>query len=490
MKLFSALFMGALLLLQPVNALAQSVQSSGGLVIYQVQTGNATGAGYEYVSIFNNGDMPADVSNWCIQYVSASGSTQTPMGCFVPPTNTKLLLPSKTSATFASAELSNQAMFQPDVIIQSGMSATSGHIRLLDTSRQTVDTVGWGTATQPEGEAVAAHQTGKLLQRNWSSSGVLQDTQNNKTDFTNKDPVYELWDKIVEETLPEPPQLGPLLLTELYPDAPGTDAGSEYIELYNDTGEWLDLRNHYFALESGTKGKPLPEYRVPTEHHFALSDEMTGLTLPNTTATVYLKSPEGKTLASAQAYSNLDEGIAWALYDGGWHQTRKLTPGSDNIIDMSLQCPEGQALNVTTNECVPFTPDSLPITCKEGYELNPSTKRCRKIPASQPPKACDVGFVRNEETGRCKKLISELSPKPCPAGQERSLETGRCRKQKAATGSNGPPDVKDVTTPLVQSNLEWWLAGASGTGAAGYAAYEWRRDLLQKILIFKNKLGL
>jgi hypothetical protein len=69
-------------------------------------------------------------------------------------------------------------------------------------------------------------------------------------------------------------------------------------------------------------------------------------------------------------------------------------------------------------------------------------------------------------------------PKPCAAGQERNPETNRCRKI-AGAAAQAAVDVRDVAATSAGGVIGWWLAGIAGAGALGYAAFEWRQEILQ-----------
>ncbi len=462
----------------PVGASGQ-VARQNGVVIYQVQTGNAAGASHELVTLYNNSDKLIDVTNWCIIYASASDMTQTTLSCFIPPdTTTNILLKSHRMAVASTAEfLSSSPEFKSDITFASGIAGTSGHIKLLDKAKNTIDVVGWGTATKPEGVAVQTHPADKLLQRH-NVGQYAQDTDNNQADFFHAALESVATDGLIEEHVER--ETIPLTVTELLPDATGSDTGNEFIEIYNPNDVAVSLKE--YALQSGpsfSKTYNLPDIILESRKYIALTDTQTTLSLTNTSSSVRLVDSYGGVISETDSYLDPGEGAAWALLDGVWQLTYQPTPGAENISQPSKPCPEGQVRGVTgyCKSTGTFV-EGPPIPCKSDQERNPQTGRCKKIPTTL--LACKAGQARNPGTGRCRSILSSSrSVLPCKAGQQRSAETNRCRKIPQI---NKPANVKDVSSPILQNNAKWWFAGFASIGSVGYAVFEWRRDLWKLVL--------
>lgn len=126
-------------------------------------------------------------------------------------------------------------------------------------------------------------------------------------------------------------------ITELLPNPAGTgnDARDEFIELYNPNEADFDLTG--FALQTGIKS--LHVYKFPAgsnlpPHAFqAFYASITGLTLSNSGSQAKLLDPFGNSIAATDIYGTAKDGQAWALANGKWYWTTRLTPNAANIIN-------------------------------------------------------------------------------------------------------------------------------------------------------------
>lgn len=497
---------------QKVSAASDSV------MIYQIQTGASGGASQEYVSLYNNSSQPIDVTNWCVIYSSASDLSQSQLGCFSPPdVNTKIFLGGHKTATLASSDfLQANNVTEVDLVFSPGLSASSGHIKLLDANKTVIDKVGWGSAAGPESSGAAAHSTGAILQRVKISEQILQDLDNNSMDFYQTALALPSSGGVYEEYIQPESEEVSLAVTELLPDAIGADSGKEFIEIYNPSDQTVNLKNYMLQIGPNfSKSYSLPDILIQPKSYLALSDDQTGITLPNTSGSVRMVGPAGNNLSTTGSYEDPGEGVAWAFIGSSWQVTYRPTPNAGNILLASKPCPEGQVRSTETGYCrnAENKEEAGPASCRSDQERNPETNRCRKIASlagSLLP--CKAGQVRNPETGRCRSIASaaaakvpckpgqERNPetgrcrktvglaaaaKPCPAGQERNKETNRCRK--AASGLASKNKVKDVESPLVGNNIKWWVAGFSAMGSVGYAIYEWRREAFGILSMVKGR---
>lgn len=500
-------------------AVQKAYAANNQVVIFQVQTGAAASASQEYISIYNNGTEPADVSDWCVVYASASDATQTQLKCITPPNaSTKLMLPGHTYLTMATNEFLNAHQdYSADFVFSAGMSGTSGHIKLLDSSKAIIDKIGWGAAANSEGSSMPAHPIGKILQRLVESVDMLKDTGNNSNDFQVVDLGLIQPGNLYEENSPAEPNGAFPVITEIMPDAEGADVGKEFIELHNPRVTPIKLNGYTLQIGPAySKSYVLPDIIIEPSSYISFSDQQLGLVLPNTLASIRLLAPNGEVLSSSEAYDHPGEGISWALINDIWQATHSPTPSSENILLVAKPCPTGQVRSEITGYCKNSTgADTISeiTTCRADQERNPQTNRCRKITAlvaSLLPckkgqarsldtgrcrsiisaltgsQSCKPGQTRNPETKRCRNASSVVAKKPCPAGQERNVQTGRCRKTLAGTAKlNG---VKDVQTGLIANNAKWWAAGAAAAGSAGYAVYEWRREAWLLLEVIKSRI--
>lgn len=532
---------------EPLGALSNNI------VIYQLQTGSSSSATQEYISIKNKSLDPVDVTDWCVTKSSFTDLTQTQLGCLVPSElNIRLMLPPQGQISLATAEfIAVHNGFNPDIVFGSTLASTGGHIRIMNKSKQEIDKLGWGTAQNPENIPALVHSSGKILQRKVNIEYSLIDTDDNSLDFEQSDLTILPAISVYEEEIPvdlcpningfqiefpdgylldnigecridvcsniaqlqidipdgyfvdenETCQLVPLenatlIINELLPNVTSYDTGKEFIELYNPNSRAIRLNG--YALQVGpsfNKSYYLPDDDViEPEGYYSISDTVSKLVLPNTSASLRLVAPDGSIVSFSDLYLSPGENTAWALISATWQYTNQPTSGAQNVAsledpiesDVEVRtlgpCPTGQYRSPETNRCrlIQLMSSAL-VPCKAGQERNPETNRCRNVlGASTSLVPCKTGQERNPETNRCKN-ISTSNLVPCKAGQERNPDTNRCKN--VGISGDAIPKVQDIATPLTSSGFKWWIAIMAILTAIGYAIYEWRHDL--KNLIYK-----
>ncbi len=469
-----------------------------------------------------------------------------------PNNSVRLMLPAQGYVVAMSHELTTKQPvgYMKDISFAGGIlsgSSTGGTIRLIDASGMEIDKVGYGASAKPETSPALFtpnNVTNRSIQR--LGTALKQDTDNNLLDFTQfpitiyqQSAVYE--QAVITDQCPNTPQIDVnvpvgymkdidgncyedvcdnigglqkavpagyatagfeceivrLQLSELLPNVASTDTGKEYIELYNPTSTSVDTAG--YSVQLGSKIVKLTSFMLSPLSYVAFSDAETGLTLLNTEATVTLLDPEAAALDSTSYVSPLDD-HAWALIDGVWQYTDQPTRAAVNLPMTPAQsegettsdvvtaaCPAGKYRNPLTGRCKNIEANEL-TPCAADQERNPETNRCRSIFASTAGlTSCKAGQERNPETNRCRNVASAASAalKPCPANQERNPETNRCRKVVSVPDMSA---IKDQEAPQHATGSGWWIAALSVFGFGGYAAWEWRAEVLQamrKVLAMK-----
>lgn len=283
----------------------------------------------------------------------------------------------------------------------------------------------------------------------------------------------------------------PLQLTEILPNAIGSDTGNEFIEIYNPTNQTVDLS--YYSVKTGvdldkTYSFPIGSTIGPGEYR-SFSDSAMKFTLLNTSSRVVLIAASGSTAGDTGIYDTPGDGESWALINGAWQYTNQPTPGATNkpsVVTESevdatdvvgVPCPTGKYRNPLTGRCRTVVSDaSVLATCDADQYRNPETGRCRKI-ATTMLAPCKDNQYRSEETNRCRTIVAASATKPCKDNQYRSEETGRCRNMPAASvpeAAFAVQTIKDTGMVFVG----WWALGAVGLLAIGYGVWEWRRDIV------------
>lgn len=372
------LFLGVGLFLFCVAFSSPAHASASGLVIRSFQAGGAVSgtSQQEYVEIYNDSLQDVDVTNWCLYYNESSQ-----VGCFSPPdAGTKLFLSANSSALVVSPQLlaTNPAMaydFTYKTGFTTNIPGTNGTLSLVDSSTsQVADRLGWGSGVG-EGTSMPGNLPGgQIFER-------TQDTDNNSVDFIVKPSpsllqsggIYE--QSVPIDVCPNTPAIEPVVpvgymqdadgncyedvcdnitglqkvvsngyyrdgidchviglkINEILPNATGSDTGKEFIEIYNPTNYVVDLGGYQLQLgPSYSKNYLLPSANLVGGGYVSLSDSQTGITLPNSTASVKLLTPDGQAVDETDAYQDPEEDQAWAALSGVWQYTNQPTSASLN----------------------------------------------------------------------------------------------------------------------------------------------------------------
>src|SRR3989344_3925083 len=522
-------------------------------VISHLKTGETGFASQEFIAIYNNSLEAVDVSGWCLAYSSSSDVTQSTLSCLdSEDEDVALMLSPFSFARFSTSEFKNDASgFIPDGEFSSGLSGTSGHVRLLNKDKTEIDKIGWGSAVNPETKATPAHESGYFLERiKIVGTDFLQDTNKNNDDFSpvlleiipssgiyeteietdvcpnignvqaavpddyfldeRGDCVQDQCDNLegLQATVPNgyvssdgenceedllDLESSILQITELLPNASSVDTGKEFVEVYNPNSTAVELEG--YKLELGpvySKSYALKKQLLNPDSFMQFSDIITGLTLPNSSASVRLVAPAGNTVSETDIYENPKDDQAWALINEVWQYTNNPTPGLPNLpsineadnsskTDGLADCGPGRYRHPETNRCRNIIAGDVELKpCEAGQARNPETNRCRSSASDDSLVPCKTGQERNPETNRCRNIVSTASAlKPCEPGQERNPETNRCRKI-AALGASTLADVQDV--PAESNTItNWWVIGGVLAVASGYGIYEWRREVMRGI---------
>lgn len=282
-----------------------------------------------------------------------------------------------------------------------------------------------------------------------------------------------------------------IIITELFPNPNGADAGNEFIELYNAGADTVNLSD-YVLMMSG-KAFHFPSAKLLlSETYVVFSDNELDVVFPNTAGVeLSIVAKNGVVTSTMPAYSSAPTGQSWEVQNGYWSYSNQPTPGAENKphagepVDeedakVLAPCASNQYRSVETNRCRLLSVSSASVTpCKEGQYRSEETNRCRSIAQTVAAslKPCSDDQFRNPATGRCKKIAStDDFLQPCDAGWERSSETNRCRKIKATSLPLAAFPVTQ-TDPSSGSFSMMVTVAAVVIGAMGYAVWEWRHEI-------------
>lgn len=255
----------------------------------------------------------------------------------------------------------------------------------------------------------------------------------------------------------------------------------DYVKLYNPTSLPIDLsqfrlRVGYLGQDPTSSNTFILHGTIQPGQYTVITHDFDGqpISVTNSGGFLWLEDTYGVVRYDAtmteypDASADSKKGWAWAYNtsDGGWQWTSQPTP--TNAPSVFVLPPEKEKKS---------SEKSL-VPCKPGQERNPETNRCRSTASAAATLVpCKEGQERNPETNRCRSIKGAAAElKPCTPGQERNPETNRCRKVTAGDIPGAAFAVQEV--PDSPSTFAgWWVLGGVGVLAAGYGAWEWRREL-------------
>jgi hypothetical protein len=467
----------------------------------------------EFIELYNASDTSIDLADFYLEYYNATNPSLTQQPVQKPLFQSLLGVGEQLILAKQPLQIPNsqQSPF-------SSLSDSGGRLKIVSSEGIVIDEVAWANSSalastegvypvivyqcnsstilcssnrsksisrslDLEGDYIVLNASWSLATPSPESSELMEYPVSDPVPISPPDPV------IVPTPLVVPTCEG-IILSEILPNPAGSDTGHEFIELYNPTNETISLKGCLLQTSANSVRYNLPDIAMEPGTYIVFNDAVTGLTLPNSAGgTVWLLSPTEE-LSTTIYPSSMEDDASWSYMHGQWQISYTFTPGVANVILDVKSCPDGQVRSTITNRCqnTAVTAVATLTSCKVGQERNPETGRCRGVASTVSTLvACKAGQERNPETNRCRTASSnELTP--CPEGQERNPDTNRCRKVTNSASSTLAA-VTDVPTASVSSHPKWWLAIAAVTVALGYAAFEWRRDVLQLIQRLKAKFG-
>lgn len=259
----------------------------------------------------------------------------------------------------------------------------------------------------------------------------------------------------------------------------GANLEKQFIEVYNSSSKPQNLRGCQLQTNRSMSDVYIfPSTQLAPGAYISVNIDSTDLTLTKTTSgTVYLLSSDGHTEVDARSYEDMSENTSLALVDGVWRQTFMVTPGTANIWQQYPACEIGFVRNKETGRCNKIATADTLKPCLSTQYRSAETNRCRNVlGATTALSPCRENQFRNPLTNRCKNTASTANSLiPCAANQERNPATNRCRL-KQRTIPNAAFTVESVQDGA-KAFAGWWALGGIGTLAAGYGAWEWRREV-------------
>lgn len=130
-----------------------------------------------------------------------------------------------------------------------------------------------------------------------------------------------------------------LIITELLPDPDGSDSTDEFIEIFNNGSEKIDLLNWSLSDNSRTYAWSESFALNPNQYQSFYITE-TKISLNNSGETITLKNPDGETVSEI-IYEQARMGFSYCLDAAdNWAWSNNSTPGEINVIAMPVEGEE------------------------------------------------------------------------------------------------------------------------------------------------------
>ena len=508
LKAFLGLLVSVVVLLSSAYV-TPAYAASATVLITHIQAGGSGAATQEFVSIYNNGDEVIDISGWCL-----TNKNNIVFACFSTNPGQSLELPARTYAVAGSIPLTAAlpsvhfaATYAP--LSQSSGSITGGGdtVSLLNQTGRLIDQHAW-TTSLTGGTQLERHK--QLLE------SALYDDTDTPSDWSVVSPAHIPDDGTVlrtstidvciniegEQVLPPAGMTVDVAgicrerivikveVSEILPNAIGTDEGNEFIELFNPNDSAVDLAGYILWVGPDTMtAYDFPSGVIIAAHtYLSFSNAVIPFSLLNSSSRVRVTTEDGVVVGETPVYTDPKDGASWATIGGVWQYSTLPTPGTENvavapddIVDAAspsvVACAINQYRNPQTGRCrLLSTAGSTVTPCKDGQYRSEETNRCRNIASDTKSLVpCDAGEERSAETGRCRKLVVATAAAPCKQGQERSPETNRCRTVTKMV--NADYAVVNAKTDNGGAWYAWIAIGGIVLLALGYAIWEWHAEI-------------
>lgn len=158
----------------------------------------------------------------------------------------------------------------------------------------------------------------------------------------------EIEDSIELEIL-EPVYSDQIIINEVLPNPEGSDIEGEFIELYNQGSEDIDLEGWQIDDSSSTYTISSDDYTstvILADSYFVIYRDISGISLNNTGGeTISLYQPNEELLDTVTYSESASEGQSYNLANNSWNWSIEVTPGEENKIVHENRDPKAEAGN-------------------------------------------------------------------------------------------------------------------------------------------------
>ena len=510
LKVFLGFMVSVVVLLSSAYGGTPSYATSATIILTHIQAGGVGAATQEFVAIYNNSTVEVDISGWCV-----TNKSNLNIACFVPPVaGQAMYLPAHAYANAVSTAL---AISQPVGVVtmtyvpisQSSGSITGGSdtVSLIDHSGIIIDRQSWMTSLsggmqfERRGTGLPIVYQDSDVAADWSIAAVSV-IPRNQTVFDTS--IIDVCPNIegIQAVISAKNEFSPtgecversfkrITISEMLPNAVGSDAGNEFIELFNPNDVSVDLADYklYVGLNYQDNYTFPNGSIIQAGGYLSFSNNDIPFSLLNSSSRATIALQDGTVVFEAPLYIDPKDGLSWAAINDKWLFTNNPTSGLANVVssekitidDSTMAavqpCAYNQYRSSDTNRCHLLKSLVGAVTpCKDNQYRSEETNRCRNITSEvKTIVPCAENEERNLDTNRCRKIVSAATPVACKEGQERHPDTNRCRNV-----TKMPSADYGILGAQTKNGGNWYVLVAIGGVlllALGYAVWEWHDEI-------------
>ena len=231
---------------------SSSLQLLPKILISEIQIETSSSSGYDFIELYNPTANNIDISGFQLKKKSSTGKEYSVR---VFPENS--FISSQNYFLWANSNYASSVKISADITSSQNLSDNNS-LTLLDKNKNIIDSLSWGTSTDffVEGLPFLQNPTAdQSLGRKWSttSQGYI-DTDNNQNDFEIQNPTPKAQNQTLTlSSILEPEELLlDVVINEISWMGTKISSNDEWIELYNNTSNEINLTNWTLSWSHGT----------------------------------------------------------------------------------------------------------------------------------------------------------------------------------------------------------------------------------------------
>ena len=333
-------------------SLAQEVDH---VVISEIQISGET-VYDEFIKLYNPTNNDVDLTGWDLKRKTKTGTESNILNNVEGVILSKgffLIIPRANCG-----DEGNESCYQGEEILSDEYTTNSylakdNTILLYNLDGAVIDKVGWGEAGDSDDGAININpENGQSLERKINGE-IIQDTDNSQNDFIVKG--NSIQNSSTQENGANEGQnnsannaskiennyiVPKIIITEFLPNPEDSDRDNEFIELYNEGENDVDLEGWTIQDKAGkVKTFIIPEKNIIKAKSYKVfySDE-TRIALNNSGDGIMLKNSYENIISESSVSDSAKEDQSYSLDDNNkWVWTLRPTPGRENVIKLEDQ---------------------------------------------------------------------------------------------------------------------------------------------------------